>query len=94
MEDYQAQLIAEQLKHAIHLLQSDLEALRAQQAHDREMTQLRLTSLETTTQDHESRLRSTTDGVTQFKMWTGLASGGSSLAALAALLRSFLSGAP
>lgn len=40
----------------------------------------------------EQRLRSATEGVTQFKLFAGLASGGSSLMSLVAILRVFLGG--
>jgi hypothetical protein len=88
----QAALFAEQMRHALDLLRAEVDALRAQHNHDRDMANLRLTSLETAVHDHELRIRSDTDGVTQFKMWAGLASGGSGLMALAALIRSFLGG--
>ena len=38
--------------------------------------------------DHELRLRAATDGVTQFKTWSGLAGGGSLMMSAAALIRS------
>jgi hypothetical protein len=42
--------------------------------------------------DHETRIRAATDGVTQFKMWAGFASGGSGIVSLIALLRAFFGG--
>jgi phage shock protein A len=39
--------------------------------------------------DHELRIRATTDGVTQFKTWTGLASGGSSVLAVISFVKAF-----
>jgi phage head maturation protease len=88
----QAALFAEQMRHALDLLRAEVNALRALHEHDMEMCHHRLGSLETSTRDHELRIRADTDGVTQFKMWAGLASGGSGLMALAALIRSFLGG--
>jgi phage head maturation protease len=88
----QAALFAEQMRHALDLLRAEVNALRALHEHDMEMCHHRLSSLETSSRDHELRIRADTDGVTQFKMWAGLASGGSGLMALAALIRSFLGG--
>jgi phage head maturation protease len=88
----QAALFAEQMRHALDLLRAEVNALRALHEHDMDMCHHRLNSLETSTRDHELRIRADTDGVTQFKMWAGLASGGSGLMALAALIRSFVGG--
>ena len=88
----QAALFAEQMRHALDLLRAEVDALRALHTHDMEMCAHRLTGLETGVRDHELRIRADTDGVTQFKMWAGLASGSSGLMALAALVRSFFGG--
>lgn len=85
MEETQAALLAEQMKHALDILRSDLETLRVQQAHNQKMTDHRLSLAENALLDHEGRLRSNTDGVSQFKLWSGT----SGLLALAALVRSF-----
>ena len=77
------------MRHALDLLRAELDALRALHSHDRELANHRITALEAAVRDHELRIRADTDGVTQFKMWAGLASGTSGLMALAALLRSF-----
>ena len=81
-----------QQEHAIDLMQADLRALRAQQEHDRQMAFHRLDEVEERARDQETRLRAATDGVAQFKVWSGLASGSSSLISLAALVRAFLGG--
>jgi hypothetical protein len=85
----QAALFAEQMRHAMDLLRAELDALRALHTHDRELANHRIAALEASVRDHELRIRADTDGVTQFKMWAGLASGSSGLMALAALIRSF-----
>jgi len=90
MNDPHAKLIAEQVMHAITLMRADINAIRAQVNHNREMDERRLFTLEKCTDDHETRIRAATDGVTQFKMWSSLVSGGSFLTAIAALLKSFL----
>ncbi len=92
MEDAEVLLIAEQMKHANSLLKADVEGLRQEVAHYRELTNLRLGDLEAIRSDHEARLRGVTDGITQFKVYTGLLNGGSSLLALLALLKAYLIG--
>jgi hypothetical protein len=82
-----AELIAEQLRHTIDLLRAQMEAVQRDQAHQRALIEQRLAALESAVTDHEDRLRTVTDGVTSFKVWSGLASGGSSLVSLAALLK-------
>jgi hypothetical protein len=93
MNEAQNLLVAEQMKHALDLMRADIEAIRAQAQHNQAMTSHRLTSLENCGQDHENRIRAATDGVTQFKMYSSLVSGGTFITAIAALLKSFL-GAP
>jgi hypothetical protein len=90
--DPQSALIAEQLRHAIDLLRADIDQLAAAQKHADELASQRLSVLEEMARDHETRIRLLTDGVTQFKVWSGLASGSSSLVALLALLRTFVGG--
>jgi hypothetical protein len=89
MNEEQAALIAEQMRHAIDLLKAEIRELRRQVEHLQALDQHRLTSLERQAADFETRIRAASDGVTQFKMFFGLATGGSSLLSLAALLRSF-----
>jgi hypothetical protein len=92
MNEPEAALIAEQMKHANALLGADVDALRAELAHYRELTDHRLKTLEEAGRDTELRLRSAADGITQFKVWSGLANGGSSLISLLALLKAFFLG--
>ena len=92
MNEEQAALVEEQVRHALDLMRAEIEALKAQQRHDNELACHRLRALEAQAQDHEQRLRSATTGVTEFKVWSGLAAGGSGLMSLAALLRTFLGG--
>lgn len=92
MEDKSVALLTEQLQHANHLLQAQIKALEVKVAHLQAMNQQRLATLEEDTRDHETRIRAATEGVTQFKLFSGLASGGSGLMSLIALLRTFLGG--
>jgi hypothetical protein len=92
MEDRQITLLSEQMAHALDLLRADLDRLQVHFDHQTEMTAHRLKMLEGRADDHEARLRLASDGVTQFKVWTGLVSGSAGLAALTALLKSFFGG--
>jgi hypothetical protein len=74
----QAALIAEQLAHQIDLLRGELK-----------LAQQRLEALENRALDHETRLRTLTDGVTQFRVLAGLTTGGG-LVSLIILLRELL----
>jgi len=85
-------LLTEQLQHANHLLQAQIKTLEARLAHQQAMNHQRLLMLEEQVRDHEVRLRSATEGVTQFKLFSGLASGGSGLMSLVAILKAFLGG--
>ncbi len=92
VEDKTAALLAEQLRHANHLLQARIRTLEAQLEHQQAMNRQRLAALEAQMRDHETRIRAATEGVTQFKLFAGLASGGSGVMSLVALLRAFLGG--
>lgn len=92
MEDKTAALLTEQLQHANHLLQAQIKALEGKVGHLQAMNEQRLAALEEQARDHETRIRAATEGVTQFKLFSGLASGGSGLMSLVALLRTFLGG--
>ena len=92
MDEIEAALLSEQIRHAVDLLRSDLERLQTRMGHQAEMNAHRLKMLEERSEDQEARIRSATDGVTAFKVWTGLASGSAGVAALAALIKSFLGG--
>ena len=81
VEGLQAALVAEQFSHAVDLLRAEQKLINS-----------RLDRLEADSGDHEQRLRSATDGVTQFKVWSGLAAGGSGIVSLIALIRAFFGG--
>lgn len=85
-------LIAEQFRHSLALLRAEIHALQAELEHTRQLADRRLALLEDANHDHEARLRLAAEGVTQFKVWAGLLSGGSSLVSLAAFLKTWLLG--
>ena len=84
------ELLTEQLRHINTLYTARLDALNARLESDREMYQHRISQLEDQIRDHENRIRTATEGVTQFKLFSGLASGGSSVMSLIALLKTLL----
>ena len=90
--DESTALLTEQLRHANALLQAQIKTLDARLAHQQAMSQQRLVMLEEQIRDHETRIRTATEGVTQFKLFSGLASGGSGLMSLVALINAFLGG--
>jgi len=92
LEDKSAALLTEQLRHANALLQAQIKSLEARLAHQQAMNAQRLAMLEEQIRDHETRIRTATEGVTQFKLFSGLASGGSGLMSLVAILKAFLGG--
>ena len=92
MENKQLTLLSEQMTHAFDLMRVDMERLQTHFDHQSELTNNRLDRIEEMIADHETRLRQAGEGVSQFKVWTGMVSGGAGLAALTALVKSFLGG--
>ena len=92
MENRQISLLSEQMAHAFDLLRADMERLQTHFDHQAEITNDHLARMDELINDHETRLRTAGEGVTQFKVWTGMVSGGAGLAALTALIKSFLGG--
>lgn len=84
--------IEERLKHHTDLDQERTAAIRADLADLKSTVEKNDASVRKITDDHEQRLRSATDGVTTFKTWSGLASGGSSIMAIVAFIKSFIGG--
>ena len=62
------------------------------QEHLKEMINHRLNYLEKQVEDQETRLREATEGVTQFKVRSGLTSAGSGILSILAILKSYLGG--
>jgi hypothetical protein len=81
MNEDQSALVAEQLSHAMDLIKAE-----------QKLIDKRLDYLEKQAEDHETRLRTATDGVIQFKVWSSLAAGGSGIMSLIALFKAFFGG--
>ena len=85
-------LLLSRLQHANALLKAQLRRMEAEAAHRDAIMDQRLVQLEGRLNDHETRLRAATEGVTQFKLFSGLASGGSGIMSLVAIIKAFLGG--
>jgi hypothetical protein len=88
-DEPQSKLIAEQLGHTLDLLRAEISTLQQEQAHQAEISSMRLATLEDQATDFEVRLRDLTESATQFKFLVSLAVGGGLLSVIA-LLRSLL----
>ena len=71
-------------------IRGELKLMRAELEHLRMLNEQRLKSIEKICEDHETRLRDVTAGVTQFRFWSSVTSGGSTAMSLLAVLKSFL----
>lgn len=88
----EGELIAAQLKHTIDLLQGEIQTLKVQQAHEKELYEHRITALEKAESDHEARIRILAESSTRYKVTSGLTSGGAGLISLIALGRTIAIG--
>ena len=75
--------LLESIRGEIRLIRSELE-------HTRELNERRMKAVEKILEDHEARLRDVAAGVTQFRFWSSVTSGGSTAMSLLALLKSFV----
>ena len=99
MGDDQAAVISEQLGRLKDNIESRFQRIESLINHQNELSEERLRALRLEVgdlrrakEDHETRIRSATEGVTQFKMYSGLANGGSGLLSIIALVKSFFGG--
>jgi hypothetical protein len=92
MEETEGELIAEQLRHTIDLLNARIDSLASELAHQKELAGHRLRTLEDGQRDHETRIRGLQDGVTSFRVWSGLANGGASIMSIIAFIKAFIGG--
>ncbi len=94
MED-QVSFIGTQFKHIVDMMDAKLDRIELNQIHLKEIipnkrgqVNHRLNHLEKQVEDHEERLREATEGVTQFKVRSGLTSAGSGSLSILAFLKS------
>ena len=92
----QVTLISEQCKHMVDAIDAKLDRIELNQVHLKEMipkkrgqVEHRLHYLEKQVEDHEARLREATEGVTQFKVRSGLTSAGSGILSILAIVKAF-----
>ena len=71
-------------------IRGELKLMHAELQHNRELSERRLSAVEKICEDHEDRLRDVAAGVTQFRFWSSISSGGSTAMSLLALLKSFI----
>ena len=91
MED-QVSLLGAQFVHFIDVMDAKLDRIELNQVHLKELIEHRLNNLEKQGEDHEAQLRAATEGVTQFKVRSGLTSAGSGILSILAILKSYLGG--
>ena len=91
MED-QINFLGAQFVHLMDMMDAKLDRIELNQEHLKEMLEHRLNYLEKQGEDHEARLREATEGVTQFKVRSGLTSAGSGILSILAILKSYLGG--
>ena len=90
--DDTTELVLTKFKHTIDLLRAETDKLRAEKNHEKEIYELRIKQLERDQEDHEKRIRTMQEGVTSFKVWSGLANGGAGILSLLALFRTVSGG--
>jgi hypothetical protein len=91
MED-QVTLLGAQFVHLMDVMYAKLDRIELNQEHLKELIEHRLNYLEKQGEDHEARIRAATEGVTQFKVRSGLTSAGSGILSILAILKSYLGG--
>ena len=77
-------------KTLLESIRGEIKLLRTELQHSRELSERRLSAIEKICEDHETRLRDVTTGVTQFRFWSSVSSGGSAAMSLLALLKSLI----
>jgi hypothetical protein len=85
----QVYLLGEQFRHMVDMMDAKLDRIELNQEHLKELIEHRLNHLEKQGEDHETRIRAATEGVTQFKVRNGITSAGSGLLSILAMLKAF-----
>ena len=84
--DASAALVAEKVKYTINLLRAETRGLAEKHNADLSFIIHRLDELEKCRQDHETRLRAATEGVTQFKSMISFVSLAATLLSIISIL--------
>ncbi len=69
-------------------IRGEIKLMRAELEHNRQLNEERLSRLEKILDDHETRLRDVSTGVTQFRFWSSVSSAGSTAMSLLAVIKS------
>ncbi len=77
-------------KALLESIRGEVNLMRREMEHVRELSEQRLKAIEKICEDHEVWLRDVATGVTQFRFWSSVSSGGSTAMSLLALLKSFI----
>ena len=88
-KDLNLTLINEKLDHMSDVFDQRFSGLENLFSSEIKLSTLRLDILEELYKDHEERIRSNRDEAVRFKFFSSIYSGGSALAALTALVKSF-----
>ncbi len=80
----------EECKMLLESIRGEVKLMCAELKHNRELSERRLAAIEKICEDHEARLRDVATGVTQFRFWSSVTSGGSTAMSLLALIKSFI----
>lgn len=99
MEDTDVKLLAEQLGRFQDQIRARMDLLDVNLAHQAAINDVKFESsakelggMQVAVNDHETRIRAATDGVTTFKAWVGLASGGSVVLSIIGFLKAMFGG--
>ena len=85
----QFDLLGEQFRHMVDVIDAKLDRIELNQEHLKELIEHRLNYLEKQGEDHEVRIRAATEGVTQFKVRSGLTSAGSGILSIMAMVKAY-----
>jgi hypothetical protein len=69
-------------------IRGEIKLMRAELEHNRQLSEERLSRMEKILDDHETRLRDVSTGVTQFRFWSSVSSAGSTAMSLLAVIKS------
>ena len=86
----QVYLLGEQIRYRVDMIDAKLDSIELNQEHLKELIEHRQIHLEKQGEDHETRIRAATDGVTQFKVRSGVTTAGSGILSIMTMVKPFL----